>query len=296
LKAPTEKSNDIVQICVTRKCTLFNCSNCTQLLPFRQDAIEMSVDVFRLALRSLEGWPGVRAMFGGNPPNHSRFPDLCQIMVEEVPNPRQRGLWANDLLSHGALVRDVFQFSRLNLNAHADRAAAAEIDKWLPGRLIESSRASASWHSPVLMNYRDFGISEPEWIEARENCDINRKWSSAIVERDGKPFAYFCEVAASMDGVRGENHGIEAVPGWWQFGMDRFGHQVTGCCDRGCGVPLKMKGHLDRDDVYDVSQSWASLSVKGKRVQLAVHDSAPSVRVTETTDYMRLRTAEEATA
>lgn len=288
--APTQKPNDIIQICVTRKCDLHSCSNCTQLLPFRQDAVEMSPEVFRLALRSLAGWRGVRAMFGGNPCTHSRFEDLCQILVEEVPDQRQRGLWANSLRGKGEVVKRTFwPNGRFNLNVHADPAAAAEIDQWLPGRVIESSRSRLSWHSPILLHYADAGLTEQQWIAAREDCDINQNWSAAIVERDGKPYAYFCEVAAALDGVRGENHGVLAEPGWWRWGMDRFAHQVTGCCDRGCGVPLRRRGHLDRDDTYDVSPGMVQLTIK-KRGKINIAVGVGDESVEEMTDYQRLRT------
>lgn len=286
MRAPTDKSNDIIQICVTRKCDLFHCSNCTQLLPFRKDAVEMSIDCFRQALRSCQGWPGVVAMFGGNPCTHSRFPELCQIMASEIPDQRHRGLWTNNLMRHGQVVKDTFwPDGRFNLNAHADEAAAAEIDRWLPGRLIESSRSRASWHSPVLMDYRDYGISQEQWIQAREQCDINLRWSSAIVERDGKPYAYFCEVAAAFDGIRGENHGLPAVPGWWREKMPAFANQVEQCCDRGCGVPLKALGSLDRDDTYDISPAYFQLTLGGK-AQLHIHEQRPP-QTHEFTDYMR---------
>jgi hypothetical protein len=289
--APTQKSNDTIQLIVTRSCSLLTCSNCTQLLPFRKDVAHMSIDVFRLALRSLEGWPGIRGVFGGNPTNHPRFADLCQVLIEEVPDQRQRGLWCNDLLKHGQIVRDTFYpLGRFNMNAHADEAAAAEIDRWLPGKLIASSRNNAAWHSPILMNHADYGIGYDEWVGMREKCDINQRWSSAIAERDGKPYAYFCEVGAALDGIRGENHGIEAVPGWWKFGMDHFAGQVKGCCDRGCGVPLKLKGHLDRDDTYDVSPSFVPFTVKGKNVTIANHETLPGEHVQQPTDYLRLRT------
>lgn len=284
MRAPTDKSNDIIQICVTRKCDLFHCSNCTQLLPFRKDAVEMSVDCFRQALRSCAGWPGIVAMFGGNPCTHSRFPELCQIMKEEIPEQRHRGLWTNNLMQHGQVVKDTFwPDGRFNLNAHADEAAAAEIDRWLPGRLIESSRNRTSWHSPVLLDYRDFGITQEQWIHARENCDINIRWSSAIVEREGMPYAYFCEVAAALDGIRGENHGLPAVSGWWREKMPAFAHQVEQCCDRGCGIPLKGLGSLDRDDTYDISPAFIPLTV-GRKVQTRVHETRPS-KTDMPTDY-----------
>lgn len=287
---PTGKANDIIQILVTRSCSLFNCSNCTQLLPFRKDVVHMSPEVFRLALKSLRGWPGVRALFGGNPTNHPKFPELCKIMVEEVPDQRQRGLWCNDLLGHGQVARDTFfPHGRFNMNAHADEAAAAEIERWLPGKLIEASRSTAAWHSSVLLHYADMGLSYEQWVALREKCDINRNWSSAIVERDGKPYAYFCEVGASLDGIRGENHGIEAVPGWWKFQMDKFEGQVRGCCDQGCGVPLKSRGHLDRDDTYDVSAAFVPLTIKAKTVKIEIKTSLTDV-AKEVTDYMRQRT------
>lgn len=292
MKAPTDKANDTIQIEVTRSCDLFSCSNCTRLLPFRTDAVHMSVDVFRAALRSLKGWPGIRGVFGGNPCVHPKFADLMQVLVEEVPDQRQRGIWTNNLLRHGALVREVFYpLGRFNLNAHADGDAAREIDKWLPGRLIPTSRDRASWHSPILLDWRDMGLSESEWIAQRETCDINQTWSAAIMERDGQPFAYFCEVAGALDGIRGENHGIPAVEGWWRGKMDTFGSQVRDCCDAGCGVPLRQLGHKDIDDTYDYSTAFIPL-VEGKlkpgKVSGVLHGALATV-TQRPTDYQGLR-------
>lgn len=295
MKAPIDKleagGNRIIQVIVTRRCTL-SCSNCTQLLPFRRDTPNMSPECFRDALRSLEGWPGIRGIFGGNPTAHPEFEGLMRILVEEVPDQRQRGLWSNDLLEHGELVREVFYPNGYtNLNAHGDPAAAAQIDKWMPGHLIARSRSKPSWHGPILVERRDYGVSDEAWAAARESCDINQNWSGAIVERDGRPFSYFCEVASALDGVRGENHGMPATPGWWRSRMDAFEGQVRNCCDRGCGVPLRLKGHLDRDETYDVSASWLP-AVSARRhsaVSIQAHDTLPSEQSHELTDYIGLR-------
>lgn len=249
----------------------------------------MSPDVFRLALRSLKGWPGIVGCFGGNAPNHPKFADLMQILVEEVPDQRQRGLWTNDLGRHGALIREVFYpHGRFNCNAHADGEAAAEIDKWLPGKLIETSRRRMSWHSQVLGDYAEIGMSDEEWVQRRERCDINQDWSAAIMERDGKPYAYFCEVAGAIDGIRGTSCGVEAVPGWWKWRMDKFQHQVNSCCDHNCLVPAKLLGHLDRDDVYDITPKFAGLTIKGK-VKTVVHTTRPEA-TEKATDYQAHRT------
>lgn len=290
MKAPTDKTNDTIQIIVTRLCDLFNCSNCTQLLPYRKDPMHMSPQVFRAALETVNDWPGIVGIFGGNPCCHPQFPELMAILEEVIPEQRHRGLWSNNLLEHGELVRRVFYPSgRFNLNAHGSREAYLKMDRYLTGKVIRNSDKRPSWHAPILVDWIDLGLTEPEWIRLRENCDINQKWSSAIAERDGKPYVYFCEVAAALDGIRGENHGIPAVAGWWKWKMDAFSGQVTNCCDRGCGVPLRMRGHLDNEDTYDLSQTWATqLTTPRGKIGQQVHDQL-DIPCDEVTDYMRHR-------
>ena len=295
MKAPTEKTNDTIQIVISRSCDLYWCSNCTQLLPFRRDPVHMDPDVFRLALRSLAGWPGIRGIFGGNPCMHPEFPTILRILVEEVPDQRQRGIWTNDLRSHGALIREVFfPRGRFNLNAHASPASAAVMDQYLPGKVIPTSRARASWHAPILLDWRDLGLTPAEWTVAREACDINRSWSAAIFERAGAPFAYFCEVAGALDGIRNENHGIPAVPGWWKASMDGFGDQVGQCCDRGCGVPLRRLGNLDTAATYDYSRSFVPLiagKLPSRHLLGILHTGLEAPATDRPTDYQGLRSA-----
>lgn len=249
----------------------------------------MSVECFREAVRSLKDWPGVIGIFGGNPCNHPKFPELCAILVEEIPEQKHRGLWSNDLLGHGEVaMRTFYPNGRFNLNAHGLPGPARVINHFLPGRLIPGSDVKTAEHSAILAHYADLGLSKAEWEAARETCDINQKWSGAIVERDGKPYAYFCEVAAAIDGTRGTNFGLPVVPGWWEESMRNsyFGNQVKMCCDSGCGVPLRIKGHRDNEEVYDISATWGDLKPRGT-VTTQIIDKAE--HVWETTDYMRAR-------
>lgn len=285
--------NNIVQIVVTRSCNLYTCSNCTQLLPFRQDTLHMSLECFREACRSLKGWPGVAALFGGNPCSHPQFPELCKILLEEFPNQRQRGLWTNDLLRHGEVAKRVFwPNGRFNLNVHGSKKAADQMRQWLPSIPIYGETGEVH-HAPMLINYRSYGYTDQQWILMRERCDINQKWSSGIYQgSDGHPYAYFCEVAGSLIGVlhgRHEEVGIPAVPGWWREPMSKFQHQVHQCCDQGCGVPLRMKGHNDTEDTYDISPEWVELTNKRTgKVLVQVHETHPG-NVHESTDYAGLR-------
>lgn len=290
--APIDKMksrvNDIIQIIITTACTL-QCSNCTQLLPFRSDYRHMTLDCFREAVRSLKEWPGVVALFGGNPCNHPKFPEICEILAEEIPEQNRRGLWSNDLLAHGEIAKKTFfPNGRFNLNAHGVQRAADMIRRYLPGQLIHNSDKRQSTHAAMLVDWRDLNLTESDWVNAREQCDINLKWSGAIVEREGKPFAYFCEVAAAIDGIRGTNHGIAVFPGWWKLDMGAMGFQdqVKGCCD-GCGVPLKQPGHLDNEEIYDVSKNWDWLVGSTKTVDVEVHGKREPIR--ENTDYMGVR-------
>lgn len=314
------RGNRIVQVVVTTKCDVHTCSNCTQLLPFRTDYKEMTLECVEAALRSLEGWPGIVAMFGGNPTMHGRFPELCDLWARYVPE-RQRGLWTNNLRGYGPIVRTIFPPGKatFNLNTHGDPRAELEMRDWLPGVPVYGT-SGRNHHAAMLVDYRDLGLSEAEWVPLRERCDVNRKWSSGVYQRDTdcpecfgggsgdpyeeppcetcsgtgivqRPFAYFCEVAGSLDGIRGENHGIPAVSGWWKQGMDGFGDQVRQCCDRGCGVPLRATGHQDQDAVYDVSAAWAHLVPKG-RVTLNVLAARPP-EVHENTDYIGFRLKEK---
>lgn len=291
--APIDKLNQrggnrIIQIAITRKCDIFTCSNCTQGLPFRRDALEMTLECLEAALDSLQGWPGVVAAFGGNPCTHSKFPEVCRLFQKYIPNQRQRGLWTNNLRGHGKIVRETFWPNGMfNLNVHNDQDAKREMELWLPR--IKVWGTTQVEHGMVLGRYQDYGITDVQWKRMREKCDINRNWSGLVREYQGKPVAYFCEVGATIDGIRGENHGIPCDPGWWSWGITAFGEQITGCCDRGCAVPLRAKGHLDRQDVYDISPSMKHVLPDSKaKIKVECHDQLPE-STHELTDYIGLR-------
>ncbi len=238
------RGNNIIQVVITRNCSLYNCSDCTQLLPFRQDVKEMSLECIEEALVGLQGWSGVAAVFGGCPNTHSHFPEVLSLWRKYIPDQRQRGLWTNDLLKYGAECKQTFwPNGRFNLNVHGSHEAAAKMRKWLPGIPIYGENGNIH-HAAILADYRDYGYTEKQWVFMRERCTINQNWSSGIYQgSDGKPYAYFCEVAGSITGVLTDRHedvGVPATPGWWKQPMEKFEHQVGACCDRGCGVALNM--------------------------------------------------------
>lgn len=285
----TNRGNDIIQLVITRTCDK-QCSNCTQLLPFRRDVREMSLECVEEALVATANWPGVIACFGGNPCTHSRFADVCKLFQKHIPDQSRRGLWTNNLLRHGDIAKETFwPKGRFNLNVHGSDEAAAAMQEHLPG--IEIFGRKTSEHGGMLHHYADYGYTYEQWAAKREKCPINQNWSAGIYQgADGHPYAYFCEVAGSLSAIRGEDNGLRVTLDWWKRPMADFQDQVRTCCDRGCGVPLNLKGHLDNEATYDISPTFVPLTLNpiGKPVTVEVCEAEPG-HTHELTDYAGLR-------
>ncbi len=244
----------IICIDITNKCDL-GCSNCTRLLVNQDKFWDMTPENFRLALRSLEGYPGTIAIIGGNPCMHPKFAELCRIFVEEIPEKKQRGLWTNNVFKHADLSKETFGV--FNLNPHNSKRGVASLD---PLKNLGWYYEGHSDHSSLLAAVQD--LYEPvEMWERIGRCDINQNWSASIVQVRGELKAYFCEVAASFDLARGGTHGKDVVPGWWRAPFAAFHDQVDRFCP-GCGVPAKVKGHLDHEEIDTYSRTNADIAQK----------------------------------
>lgn len=252
----------IICVDVTNKCDLA-CSNCTRLLENQDKFWEMSPENFREALRSLKNYNGVIAMIGGNPCMHTKFEELCKIFIEEVPNQIQRGLWTNNYFKHRKLVEETF--GSFNLNPH-NNPRAIEPLKDLHQTVLAMGGRNAGYydknsdHAPLLTAIKDI-YDEREMWDKISACDINREWSAAIVQNNGKLRAYFCEVAASFDLARNEDHGHEVVLDWWKNPIDQFEGQIKRFCP-GCGAAAKIKGHFDYENIDTYTKTNEDLALK----------------------------------
>lgn len=267
MRAPAEMG--IICIDVTNKCDLA-CSNCTRLLENQETFWEMSPENFRLALRSLKNYKGLIAMIGGNPCMHSKFTELCRIFSEEVPNKLQRGLWTNSIFKYEDLIESVF--GGLNLNTHNNVRSVEKLTE-LYKRTVQKGGYNGglylenSEHAPILTAVRDLTSSEEEMWRLISNCDINREWSATIIQNKGKLRAYFCEVAASFDLARSQDHGMHVELDWWLKPLSDFQSQIEKFCP-GCGVPARVKGHMDFEntDTYtDTNSDIALISQERKK-------------------------------
>jgi hypothetical protein len=124
-------------------------------------------------------------------------------------------------------------------------------------------------------------FEEEEMWDRISKCDINHEWSASIVQNKGKLRAYFCEVAASFDLARGTDNGIEVVPGWWRRNISEFEDQVALFCP-GCGVPAKLAGHMDYEEIDTYTASNEDLALKSLKKKRKI------IKFTESPDNSRI--------
>jgi len=284
-KMRSPEAMHIVCVDVTNKCDLA-CSNCTRLLANQETRWEMSVENFRLALQSLKNYKGIIAMIGGNPCVHTKFAELCQVFREEIPNQFQRGLWTNNYFKHREVIEQTF--GALNLNPHNMERANDKL-KDLHDVMIKQKGfhggyyVGNSHHAPLLTAVKDL-YPEKEMWDKISRCDINKDWSASIIENKGKLRAYFCEVAASFDLARGEDHGHPVVLDWWKKPISAFSDQVKHFCT-GCGVPARLRGNMDNEEIDTYTKSNADIAqkslAKGRKIQLLDIENKLNHKVTE---------------
>ena len=265
----------VLQIWVTRACDKA-CFGCTQGSQLGGKPGMMTASQFETAVKSLKGYFGVVGVFGGNPAMNPEFPEFCRILQREVPR-EQRGLWCNNPLGHGKLMRETFNPAVSNLNVHLDKDAYDEFKKdWPechPVGLLTDSR-----HSPVHGSMIDLGVPEEKRWELISRCDINQHWSALIGVFRGELRAWFCEVAGSQSMLQQHlpdypDTGHPVVPGWWRLPMEAFTDQVAHHCHR-CLVPLKGFGELAQNTSGRETTTSSYLPVfqpkrKGREVYVA---------------------------
>jgi hypothetical protein len=246
----------------------------------------------RILNRSLPNF--VVGMFGGEPTLHPKFEELCDIMIREIPEQRRRGLWTSHLHGKGAKAKETwFPSGFFNLNAHCVPSAIAEFDEWLPGKMIGASRDRPAVHSATLVAIKDFiGTREiptkaAMW-ERIATCDIDRDWSGAVIEREGKPYLYSCELHSGFDLAYDENNGVLLTDDSIKGDLALFANQYRRWCPN-CGVALRLKGHQDSEDTDDVSNSHLQLVQLRQKRKFELHENLSASRCEVATDYERLR-------
>jgi hypothetical protein len=258
--------NGVLQIWVTRACDKA-CFHCTQGSNLGGKPGMISVEHFEQAVASLEcnkkdGYFGVVGMFGGNPAMHPEFDTLVKIIKKHVPF-QQRGIWCNNPVGKGKLMRGVFNPEHSNLNVHQDKAAYDEFARdWPECRRFLKGLDEDSRHGPPLVAMQDVIKDEQERWNLISGCDINKYWSAMIGVVRGELRAFFCEIAAAQAMLHQNNPnwmgtgspmpdtGLPVTEGWWRKPIQDFSGQIKLHC-HACGIPLKAFGSLANEGPFE---------------------------------------------
>ena len=247
----------IICIDITNKCDLA-CSNCTRLLANQDYFWDMTIDNFKKAVLSLQEYPGVVIVIGGNPCMHPKFDEISKLFRDLRPEKNKRGLWTNNFFKHEKISTEVYGI--FNLNTHGDSRAIKSLKNF---EFRGGYHPDNSHHSPILAAIKDLYKDKDEMWRIISNCDVNHNWSASIVENKGKLRAYFCEVAASFDLARGEDHGLEISDDWWNKDILDYKNQIEHFCP-GCGVAAKLQGSLDKEEIDTYSLTNENLAIKSR--------------------------------
>ena len=251
------------------------CSNCTRFCGHHKKPFFMDFETFRNAVDSLQDFPGMVGMIGGEPTIHPEFEKFaeylrqsrigdkrCVILREPVADmlsyimrylnrlDNKLGLWCSlneGYYKHFEMINDTFPTQYLNDHDNTCR------------------------HQALLMTRKELGISDEEWIKKRDACWVQNTWSATITPKG----AFFCEVAGSLDMLFDGPGGWKVEPGLWKREVKDFADQLPWCelCSGCLDVPQRISND-ERDDmtpeIFDyLSKAGSPKIKKGKYI---VHD------------------------
>lgn len=263
----------IIQVEVTNAC-VHNCSNCTRFCGHFRKPFFMDYETFAKAVDSMEGFPGMVGVMGGEPTIHPQFEKLVGYYASKIENGRKygnalkpiknfsqyliendmqniknkRGLWSslgNGYYKHFELIQEVFPFQLINDHSHS------------------------GLHQTLLVTRKELGIPDEKWIKMRDNCWAQNIWSASITPKG----CFFCEVAAALDMLFDGPGGWPIEKGWWKRRPEDFKEQLNWCeyCSAVLNVP-RVEANLETDVVspviYEKLKTIGSPKLKSGRVKI----------------------------
>ena len=214
----------VVQIDITSVCKK-HCIYCTRHLGHvsMQNRYTMNLDQVAQALDSLEGWPNVVGIMGGEPLLHPQFKEIVALAAERIPKERLQ-LWTSGLPNtpweNPRKVPDIADnFGHIHYNPH------------------DATQLSVCRHQPLTIAIDETVADKGIMWKLINDCWLPRLWAPSIVAAG----AYFCEVAGPLDAILyGGKHAWKVEPGWWKLPPEAFQEQVEKLCPR-CGMCLPME-------------------------------------------------------
>lgn len=218
---------DTIQIEITNVC-INKCANCSRFVQFVKKPFMMDFSMFKKAINSMEGYPNMTGIQGGEPLLHPDFEKFCKYALSKIPR-EQLGLWTC-LPSGYEKYREVIceTFGNIFINDH--------------------SRTDI-FHHPFLVAARDMIEDYRRMYTIIDGCFFQRNWSASINPKG----AYFCEMAASFSMLYPDSGiGWRVEEGWWNRTPKDYTSQIEEFC-MNCGGSLFLKRRSSKDSVTDIS-------------------------------------------
>ena len=214
----------VVQIDITSVCKK-HCIYCTRHLGHvsMPNRYTMTLEDVERALDSLEGWPNVVGIMGGEPLLHPQFKEIVALAEKRIPKPRLQ-LWTSGLPNttweNPRKVPDIADhFGHIHYNPH------------------DATQLSVCRHQPLTIAIDEAVPDKGIMWKLINDCWLPRLWAPSIVAAG----AYFCEVAGPLDAILyGGRHAWKVEPGWWKRPPEAFQEQVSKLCPH-CGMCLPME-------------------------------------------------------
>ncbi len=224
-----------IQIDITNRCEN-KCSNCTHLIS-HAPTWDMNFETFKKAVDSLEDWPKVIGLIGGNTTLHPRIREFTEYFVSKIPQKERRGIWTSNFFDKEDLRKD---YGVIYYNPHK-------------GKVV---------HQPILCASKDLIKDKVTRDKLISSCWLAEQWSPSITPKG----CYRCEVMGCFDMVLGYNLGLPIEPGWWNRPLSDFKKQISTFCEI-CSACIPLKGRRDRDGKDDISASNVELFKNSPRIK-----------------------------
>lgn len=230
---------ETLQICTTNACVL-ECANCTHLVGHAKRPYMMTLDEFKRIVDSLEGYPRMIGLIGGDPCISPFFSEQSRYLRSRFPR-EQLGLWTTFPKGEKYYkLRDVIceTYGNILLNDHS---------------------VSTIMHAPMLVAAGEYYDDIKDLHAAAWNCWVANAWSPGITPKG----AFFCEVAGELDYLFDGPGGWDvSEKGWWKKTPKDYKEQIEFACSK-CGGCLPLARRSSQDNRDDISEGNYEL-LKGK--------------------------------
>ncbi len=218
--------NDTIQIEITNACVL-SCANCTRFVGHHLKPYFMPFDQFRDAVDSMEGYPYMTGIMGGEPLLHPEFEKMCDYAVSKLGR-RHLGLWTCFPKGYER-YREVIcrSFDHIFLNDHT---------------------RTDIYHHPFLVAAEEMIPHAGRMFLMINECWAQVSWSASINPRG----AFFCEIAAALSMLFDLGKGWKVEKEWWMRTVKDYTSQIEQFCPK-CGGAMPLKRRKSTDDFDDIS-------------------------------------------